>query len=73
MRTTAGRILIGAAIGLVGLLLLDGSTTRLAAFGGWMAMWTLTVVLREAQADRARKREAAEAAALSAAAAALDD
>lgn len=60
MRKTAVRFLIGAVIGLAGLLLLDGSTTRLAAFGGWMALWTLTVVWREARADRDARLDAEE-------------
>lgn len=71
------RLGIGVVVGLVGLFLLDDSTTRLAAFAGWMAVWTLAVVVREGRVDRWRRQDeqdaADEAAAEAAAAQRRDD
>jgi hypothetical protein len=72
MRRSIVRILIGAAVGFAGLMLLPASTTRWAALGAWVVLWTFVVVRREAGNDRRAVLAANSRASLEAAVAATE-
>ena len=72
MRRSIVRILIGAAVGFAGLMLLPASTTRWAALGAWVVLWTFVIVRREAGNDRRAASAAAARESLEAAVAATE-